>query len=179
MPMDDKDYVFPRFKRDKPASASRRETLTIPGRAGATGSRSVEVEHVRSGATIQDRPRRSNAPARGPSWDGVFAASPAAPADVPAVSASAEPLPPVTPMVSAPESAPANAEPEPTVEAVQLSAPVEKGVAAKPGRKPGKQPRRIADPFDPDDNGANCLRCGYAIEPARERRGLVTCAECG
>jgi hypothetical protein len=39
--------------------------------------------------------------------------------------------------------------------------------------------RRVADPFDANDDGANCLRCGYAVEPARERRGLMTCAGCG
>jgi hypothetical protein len=38
---------------------------------------------------------------------------------------------------------------------------------------------RIADPFDRADDGANCLRCGYAVQPARERRGLITCAGCG
>jgi hypothetical protein len=47
------------------------------------------------------------------------------------------------------------------------------------GRKAHKPSRRVADPFDPADDGANCLRCGYVIEPARERRGLMTCAECG
>jgi hypothetical protein len=39
--------------------------------------------------------------------------------------------------------------------------------------------RRVADPFDIDDHGANCIRCGYAIASAREKRGLTTCAGCG
>jgi hypothetical protein len=39
--------------------------------------------------------------------------------------------------------------------------------------------QRFADPFAADDDGANCLRCGYLVEPARERRGLLTCATCG
>jgi hypothetical protein len=43
----------------------------------------------------------------------------------------------------------------------------------------GAPAKRIADPFDADDDRANCMRCGYAIEPARERRGLMTCAGCG
>jgi len=38
--------------------------------------------------------------------------------------------------------------------------------------------RRTAAPFDAEDNGANCLRCGYAIEPAREQRGLMTWESC-
>jgi hypothetical protein len=39
--------------------------------------------------------------------------------------------------------------------------------------------RHFADPFADGDDGANCLRCGYLIEPAREKRGLLTCAACG
>ena len=39
--------------------------------------------------------------------------------------------------------------------------------------------RHIADPFNADDDRANCMRCGYAIDPGRESRGLMTCAPCG
>jgi hypothetical protein len=39
--------------------------------------------------------------------------------------------------------------------------------------------RHFADPFADVDEGANCLRCGYLVEPARERRGLLTCSSCG
>jgi hypothetical protein len=73
-PIYDKEAVFARFKSNKPASASRRETLTILGRAGASGSRVVQVVHLPSGAAIQDRPRRIGAQARAAAWDGVFAA---------------------------------------------------------------------------------------------------------
>ena len=38
--------------------------------------------------------------------------------------------------------------------------------------------RRFADPFS-DEDGANCIRCGYLVEPAREKRGLMTCSVCG
>jgi hypothetical protein len=38
--------------------------------------------------------------------------------------------------------------------------------------------RHFADPFA-DDEGANCIRCGYLVEPAREKRGLMTCSQCG
>lgn len=41
----------------------------------------------------------------------------------------------------------------------------------------GPASRRVADPFDADDGSANCIRCGYAIESAREQRGLMTCAK--
>jgi len=45
--------------------------------------------------------------------------------------------------------------------------------------RPTPRARHVADPSDADDDGANCLRCGYAIELAREKRGLMTCADCG
>ncbi|GGJ40682.1 hypothetical protein [Neoroseomonas lacus] len=70
--MDDKDHVFARFKDDKPASADRRETLTIPRRAGTPGSRSVEVVHVRSGGAVRDRPQRQDQNVRAATWDGGF-----------------------------------------------------------------------------------------------------------
>ena len=154
-------------------------TLTIPRRAGSTGSRVVEVVHVRAGAAIQDRPRRMNAQARGASWDGVFAARQAAPALLLARPVAAELAQLVIPVVSAPEPTQVDVELAQPVEAVRLPPPAQEGIAGGRGRKPGKSPRRIADPFDPDDDGANCMRCGYAVEPAREKRGLLTCAECG
>ncbi len=73
-PIDDKDVVFERFKSNRPALARRDETLTIPGRAGASGSRVVQVVHLRSGAVIQDRPRRIGARPRAVAGDGVVAA---------------------------------------------------------------------------------------------------------
>ena len=38
--------------------------------------------------------------------------------------------------------------------------------------------RAFADPFAADDTGANCIRCGYLVSPAREKRGLMTCLQC-
>jgi len=49
---------------------------------------------------------------------------------------------------------------------------------AKP-KTPKAMARRFADPFANDDTGANCIRCGYLIEQAREKRGLITCSTCG
>ena len=72
--MDDKDRVFARFKDDKPETSDRRELLTIPRRAGATGSRVVEVVHVRSGGAIKERLRRVDTHVRAASWDGGFPA---------------------------------------------------------------------------------------------------------
>jgi hypothetical protein len=42
-----------------------------------------------------------------------------------------------------------------------------------------KTARHFADPFAAGDDGANCMRCGYLVEPVREKRGLLTCAACG
>ena len=68
-----------------------------------------------------------------------------------------------------------------------LLAPVE---PAEPATKPMASPRhysraakppverRFADPFAAADTGANCFRCGYLVETAREQRGLLTCAQC-
>jgi len=61
--------------------------------------------------------------------------------------------------------------------------PVETAVAKQRRPRVLKAPikaavRRFADPFA-DDDGANCLRCGYLVEPAREKRGLMTCSACG
>jgi hypothetical protein len=79
---------------------------------------------------------------------------------------------------------------EPVVEEAPRAPPAPPASAAGPelvelpprrasGRVAKPAVRRVADPFDADDDRANCLRCGYAIERARERRGLMTCAECG
>jgi hypothetical protein len=41
-----------------------------------------------------------------------------------------------------------------------------------------RSPGRVANPFDVNDDRANCLRYGSAIEPALERRELMTGAGC-
>ena len=53
--------------------------------------------------------------------------------------------------------------------------------SAKPewAEKQPKSTRRVfADPFAADDIGTNCIRCGYLVSPAREKRGLMTCLQC-
>jgi hypothetical protein len=39
--------------------------------------------------------------------------------------------------------------------------------------------RNFADPFADGDSGTNCMRCGFRVELAREKRGLLTCSGCG
>lgn len=178
--MDDKDGVFARFKDEKPAASDRREMLSIPRRGSAMGSRAVEVVHVRSSGapTSKGQPRRLTFTDRAETWDNGFPARP--PAQLPAKvdaepPARAEPVTHVMPMW------------EPTVVAAEVTTAVRceaQVVAAVSAGETShlrarKAARRIADPFDASDDRANCMRCGYAIEPAREKRGLMTCSECG
>lgn len=72
--MDDKDRVFARFKDGKPEASDRRELLTISRRAGAPGSRVVEVMHVRSSGAVKVRPRRIDTHVRAASWEASFPA---------------------------------------------------------------------------------------------------------
>ncbi|MBR0661774.1 hypothetical protein [Neoroseomonas oryzicola] len=170
------DRVFARFTDNKQAAEDRRETLSIPRRGGATGSRAVEVVHVRSagGQAGQDRAPRKDFRVRALTWEGGFPAREKAPARAP------EPLP----AAAAPEPTahvmpawePAVAEPAPPAEAPE---PPLRAVAPRREKAPRAAERRVADPFDAADDGANCMRCGYAIDPLRERRGLFTCAACG
>jgi len=175
--MDDKDRVFARFKDDKPEAPNRRELLTIPRRAGASGSRVVEVVHVRSGGAVRGKPRRVDTHVRAASWNAGFPAKQAIAAPVVVEPPTTEATAPTAHVMPAWE--PASAEKVSTPLAVQTPL-----VEGRRGRgRPRKQtstapPRHVADPFDASDEGANCMRCGYAIEAAREKRGLVTCSEC-
>jgi hypothetical protein len=207
--MDDKDRVFARFKDDRPEPADRRETLSIPRRSGAGGSRVVEVVHIRSGGAMRERPQRVTAHVRAASWDGGFPAKrpvvapiPTEPTNVEAVTPTAHVMPawelPVAVVVKPPQPvatvvAPARGRGRPRKHAVREPAAAEVPAALAEeqiavSRRGSGQPRktiagasarRIADPFDADDDLANCMRCGYAIEPEREKRGLMTCSECG
>jgi hypothetical protein len=53
--------------------------------------------------------------------------------------------------------------------------------AARPERSQNQSTsikRAFADPFTADDTGTNCIRCGYLVSPAREKRGFMTCLQC-
>jgi hypothetical protein len=177
--MSEIDDVFANFRDEKSPSADRRETRSIPQR-GTRGSRTVEVVHVLSGSTARptDQPRHSSFGVRAAAWDDGFPARqapqrPAAPQ--PPVRVPVEPtfhiMPARSPSVPAAECLPVVPDPE----AVLVARP-DRG---RPRRHTSVAPaRRVADPFDPADDGANCLRCGYAVQPARERRGLLTCSDC-
>ena len=179
--MSEIDRVFARFHDDKSPNADRREVRNVPQR-GTRGSRTVEVVHVRSGGPTRaaEPARTSTSRVRAASWDDGFPARDAQPAfpdaPTPAAVASAAPtfhvMPPRSPSVPTAEAAPAVPDPE-------AVAPVRRGLG-RPRMHTAVAPnRRVADPFDANDDGTNCMRCGYLVEPARERRGLMTCAGCG
>lgn len=178
--MDDKDHVFARFKDDKPVASDRRETLSIPRRGSAMGSRAVEVVHVRSSGspTGKGQPRRLTFTDRAATWENGFPARP--PVQLPSEDdaeppARAEPVTHLMPMWEPPPMAAKVTTP------VRDEAPAAAAVSAVEASRPRtrKSARRVADPFDASDHNANCMRCGYAIEAARERRGLLTCSGCG
>lgn len=177
--MNEEDRVFARFKGNKPEASGRREQLTIPGRAGTSGSRVVEVVHVRSSAGMKDRPRHVGTHVRAASWDSGFLAK--------QIAAGAMPFEPMAPesakagrhIVTAEETAAAETGTAPLPSAEELFATTHR-VRGGPHHETASKPaRRIANPFDAGDDGANCMRCGYAIETELEKRGLMTCSECG
>ncbi len=170
--MSDIDRVFARFQDTRTPASDRREVRTVPGR-GTRGSRVVEVVHRRSGApaAAAESPRQTRANLRAASWEEGFPArqAPQPPAvEPPPVVVAPEPtahvLPAWEPVAPAPEAVPAAPAPR---------APRAQRVAAR------AMERAVADPFDATDERANCLRCGYLVEPQREARGLMTCAACG
>lgn len=181
--MDDIDRVFARFKDDKPEPTNRRETLSIPRRNGAGGSRTVEVVHLRSGTGSRDRPQRLDPQVRAASWDDGFSAQrPVATPAPPAPTAAVATMPTTHVMPAWEPAVTKEASSAPASEKV-LGAP-DATARRGPGRprkevRPTPRARHVADPFDAADDGANCMRCGYAIEQAREKRGLMTCAGCG
>ena len=170
--MSEADRVFARMTPAGSHSALEdKELLHIaPRRRGMTTgqSRVVEVVHRHSERSAE-APRQERSSAHAASWPEGFQARPA----------------PVPPPLEAPAAAP---EPAPPVGHVMpgwepLLPPIEPEAAPQrqPKERTAPKPREraFADPFATEDTGANCFRCGYLVEPARERRGLMTCAGCG
>lgn len=152
--------------------------------SGTIASRVVEVVHVSRGKPkpVQNHPRPAPYNAHAETWpDGFRAKSPPpAPqqATMPFVPEPASPIVHVMPMWEPSVQQPAPGDEKP--------AALPSGTAAVERRKPGRPrlnppkvtTRQFADPFAADDDGANCMRCGYLVEPAREARGLMKCATC-
>ena len=186
--MSEADRVFPARKGQGSQTliSEKRHILSAPRRSGPSAgkSRVVEVVHVRRERSrpIENQPRSAPWSVPAEAWSEGLRAKPTQllPAqDIRPV--APDPAPPVVhvmPMWTPSLPQPAAPRPQPA------EAPV--GTAVTKQRKPriAKTPtakaavRRFADPFSEED-GANCLRCGYLVQPARERRGLLTCATCG
>jgi hypothetical protein len=187
--MSEANRVFPR--QDKPgaqtASVERRFIVSAPRRSGfgSGKSRVVEVVQVRRNRPrpIEDRPRPAPWSVRAETWPEGFRATSAVPLpqqDVqPVAPEPAQPTVHVMPMwePSPPQPAQPVVEPaEPPVETAVVESC--KPRTSKP-KTPKARARRFADPFADEDSGANCVRCGYLVEQAREKRGLMTCSTCG
>lgn len=185
--MSEADRVFSRHpKRDVP-SGETQHIVTAPRKnnLGTMASRVVEVVHVSRGTSkpIEDHPRRVPWNAHAETWpDGFRAKSPPPVPQDDAQSVAPEPAPPIVHVMpmwepSAPQRTPPDEKPD----------ALPSGTAAVERRKPGRPRlnppkvavRQFADPFAEDDDSANCMRCGYLVEPVREKRGLLTCATCG
>ena len=186
--MSEADRVFPARKGQgsQPLTSERRLILSAPRRSGpgAGKSRVVEVVHVRRGGPrpVEEYSRPVPWSQRTETWPEGLRTKPAQPLPSQDIQPVApEPAPPVVHVMpmwqpSPPQPAPLVPKPaEPPVERVmarQRRPRVTKAPIAKAGE------RRFADPFA-DEDGANCFRCGYLVEPAREKRGLMTCSACG
>jgi hypothetical protein len=187
--MSEVDRVFP-GRNELGAQSSHSEqrlVLSTRRRSGAAGGRSrvVEVVHVRrSGPTpVENHLRPAPRSVRAEVWPEGFRAKPVL----------SLPLQDIQPVAPEPAQPTVHVMPmwEPTQQrsAQSVAEPAEQpgGMAAAGGRAsrvlkpkaPETTGRPFADPFSPDDGGANCMRCGYLVEPAREKRGLMTCSGCG
>jgi hypothetical protein len=186
--MSEADRVFPHQEKQAAQTSSdeRRLIITPPRKGGFGGgkSRVVEVVHVQRGRSKPTNARSRPAPSnvRAETWPEGFRAK------------SPPPLPQRDIQPVAPEPA------QPTVHVMAMWEPSAQeserlvttpdeplvGTVAVEHRKPRTSKpnaptatvRHFADPFAGDDDGANCIRCGYLVEQARERRGLMTCSQC-
>jgi hypothetical protein len=167
--------------------SGKRLIISTPRKGGLGGkSRVVEVVHVRRDRSrpIESRLHTASWNAHAETWPEGFRSKPA------------QPIPPLQDMQpTAPEPAPPVVhvmpmwEPSPQQPAQRVAEPGEPSVeaAARVTRRP-RIPKattrkvaalQFADPFADGDDGTNCMRCGYLVEPAREKRGLLTCLGCG
>ena len=185
--MSEADRVFPARKRQgfQPAASEQRLIQGRPrrGEMGSGQTRVVEVVHIRRDRAQSGTPSRTDpSSAHAETWLEGFRAKPAqqppAP-DIPeAVPASVQPTVHVMPMwkPSSPQPAEPAVPPDATAAATVVAGRGRPRIPKAPASQ--RTVRRFADPFA-DEDGANCIRCGYLVEPAREKRGLLTCSVCG
>lgn len=178
--MSEADRVFARMTTPGALpSPEDKQFLHVPSRrrgAGVGQSRVVEVVHRRSGHKAPPAE-----PAHAATWPERFQSRSAPtlplPEDPGATPAPTPPvahlmpgwkplLPPLQPVEPA-AKIPAASQPRPRIAKPE-----------QPENQPKSAKRAFADPFAADDSGTNCIRCGYLVSPAREKRGLMTCMRC-
>ena len=193
--MTEADQVFARLEErgSKSRAGETRIIHSAPRRSmsGSVTSRAVEVVHTKLGGPGSDdnRTRRSVFNVRAASWpDGFRPKSPLPTPRVDLLGPASEPAQQVTHVTAAWEPAhrrqPAPQVPEAAKPFVQPSIAERRAQPAPTPRPPRASiqeaaTRAFADPFSHDDNRANCIRCGFLVEPARESRDMLTCATCG
>jgi hypothetical protein len=181
--MSEADRVFFARKGQKSQNSTSEQRLILStsrrSGPGAGKSRMVEVVHVRrDGARpVKDDPSPAQWSLRAEVRPEGLRAKPPEPLPLRDIQPVAPaPTPPVVHVMPMWQPSPPGPKPD--------ELPIETAVAGprKPcvrkSATPNEAVRRFADPFA-DDDGANCLRCGYLVEPAREKRGLMTCSACG
>lgn len=180
--MSEIDDIFARLGGGRIANTDARDHRDIPRRGKAGGSRIVEVVHLTTGRSGvgSAAARRTESGVRAQTWDGGFPTR-SAPSSSPSTQTVALKSPeqvghiidrwePVVDVAPSPEPAPAPVElqPDPGDETTART--------ARGGTRQNLRP--VANPFNPENDRANCLRCGYVVEPGRDRLGLTTCADC-
>jgi hypothetical protein len=185
--MSEADRVFPR-REDLEAQSTpseRRLVLSTPrkGAAGGGRGRVVEVVHVRRSGPrpVEDRPRPAPWSVRAEVWPEGFRAKPAPPPPRDIQPVAPDPAQPTVHVMPVWEpTRPRSAQPvaESTEQPGGMAAAGDRARRAPKPMAPETTGRLSADPFSHDDGGANCIRCGYLVDPAREKRGLMTCSEC-
>jgi hypothetical protein len=187
--MSEADRVFS-ARRGQGAQApfgEKRLILSAPRKGGLGGSKSrvVEVVHVRRDGSrpAEGRPHTASWNARAETWPEGFRAKPAQPTPPQDMQpASPEPPPPVVhvmPMWEPSPQQPAQLAAEPGEPPVEAAAPVPRRPRLPKAKTSKVAARHFADPFADGDDGTNCMRCGYLVGPAREKRGFLTCLTCG
>lgn len=181
--MSEIDDIFARLGGGRITSSDQRDLRDIPRRGKAGGSRVVEVVHLPKGrkpGVSAAVTRRTESGVRAETWDGGFPtrlAPPSPPLTLPEPAKAPEQVGHVITRWE-PVAEPVPSSPPPPVPVEARPRPVEETKARSARGSTRDKARPVADPFDPEDDRANCLRCGYALEPGRERRGLMTCAAC-
>ena len=145
----------------------------------------VEVVHVRRGKAglAVAPPQTALRDARAETWLEGFRARPAQPILLPTVEQAAPEAPPPVghfmPMWQPSQQQVAPLVEEPSEMPVKAATPRTRRPRCAKAGIPTLAARHFADPFAADEDGTNCIRCGYLVEPVREKRGLATCLACG